>query len=161
MSIRGDQGDTGQQCVQPDQRTTESMTLTELVSRHWVVIRYLIAGGYNTVFGFAVFSGLYLLLEHQVHYLFIAVVAQVIGITNSFLVYRYLVFKSRGNIIYEYLRIYVVYGVSFVLGILLLALLVEIAGLHPILAQFFIIIVTVIVSYFGHSRFTFNQKSGE
>ena len=135
--------------------------LPKAIARHWTVIKYLIAGGYNTIFGFGVFSGLYLLLAHQVHYLFIAMVTQVIGITNSFLVYRYFVFKSRGNIIYEYLRIYVVYGVSFVLGILLLALLVEIAGLHPILAQFFIIIVTVIVSYFGHSRFTFSQKSGE
>ena len=137
------------------------VSLAELVSKHWVVIRYLLAGGYNTVFGFAVFAGLFLVFENQVHYIFIAIVSQIIGITNSFLTYRYFVFKSTGNIIHEYLRIYVVYGVSFVLGILLLALLVEIAGLHPILANLFVIIITVIVSYFGNSRFTFKQKPGE
>ena len=135
------------------------MNIQALVSRHWTVIKYLLAGGYNTAFGFAVFSGLYLLLENQVHYLMIAIISQIIAITNSFLVYRYFVFKSTGNIIHEYLRIYVVYGISFVLGLLLLALLVELAGLHPILANLFVIVTTVIISYLGNSRFTFNQKS--
>ena len=122
------------------------------------MIKYLLAGGYNTIFGFAVFSGLYLLLENQVHYLIIAIISQIIAITNSFLIYRYFVFKSTGNIIYEYLRIYVVYGISFVLGLLMLALLVELAGLHPILANLLIIVTTVVISYLGNSRFTFNQK---
>ena len=133
------------------------MILTEQISKHWVVIRYVIAGGYNTIFGFAVFSGLFLLFEHQLHYIFIAILTQVIAITNAFLVYRYLIFKSSGNIIHEYLKTYLVYAVSGVLSILLLALLVELAGLHPILGQFLVIVATVIVSYFGHSRFTFKQ----
>ena len=111
------------------------MNITSFVSRNWTVIKYLLAGGYNTIFGLAVFSGLYLLLENQVHYLIIATVSQIIAITNSFLIYRYLVFKSTGNIVNEYLRIYVVYGISFALGLVLLALLVELAGLHPILAN--------------------------
>jgi putative flippase GtrA len=134
------------------------LKLLETITRHWTVIKYLIAGGYNTVFGFLVFTALFLLLEHQVHYLFIAVITQVISITNAFLVYRYIVFKSTDNIIAEYLRIYVVYGLSFVLGILLLALLVELAHLHPVQAQFCVIVVTVIISYVGHSRFTFSQN---
>ena len=134
------------------------MNLRELLSQHWVLIRYLIAGGYNTLFGFGFFSGLYLLLVDQVHYLFLAIISQVVAITNSFLVYRYFVFKSTGNIFHEYLRIYVVYGVSFVLGLLSLAVLVEALGLHPILANLFVIVITVIISYFGNSRFTFSQK---
>ena len=135
--------------------------LLKAIARHWTVIRYLIAGGYNTVFGFAVFTGLFFLLESNLHYLGIAIITQIISITNSYIVYRVFVFKSRGRVLGEYLRIYVVYGVSFILGIALLALLVELAGLHPILAQFFVIIITVIVSYIGHSRFTFNQGTAE
>lgn len=131
--------------------------LSKVIARHWTLIKYLIAGGYNTVFGFAVFTGLYFLLKSELHYLGIAIIAQVINITNSYVVYRFFVFKSRGRIIEEYFRIYIVYGISFILGIALLTLLVELAGLHPVLAQFFVIIITVIVSYIGNSRFTFNQ----
>ena len=131
--------------------------LSKVIARHWTLIKYLIAGGYNTVFGFAVFTGLYFLLKSELHYLGIAIIAQVINITNSYAVYRFFVFKSRGRIIEEYFRIYIVYGISFILGIALLTLLVELAGLHPVLAQFFVIITTVIVSYIGNSRFTFNQ----
>ena len=134
------------------------VNISDLFSRHSTVIKYLLAGGYNTLFGFVLFSGLYLLLESQVHYILIAIASQVIAITNSFLVYRFFVFKSTGNIIHEYFRIYVVYGISFVLGLLLLALLVELAGLHPILANLVVITTTVIVSYIGNSRFTFKQK---
>jgi putative flippase GtrA len=133
----------------------------EFIARHWLQIRYLIAGGYNTLFGFGFFSGLYLLLGEEVHYLLLAIISQVVAITNSFLVYRYFVFKSKGNIIHEYLRIYVVYGVSFVLGLTLLAIQVETLGVHPILANLFVIVITVIISYFGNSRFTFNQKRQE
>lgn len=132
--------------------------LSKVIARHWTLIKYLIAGGYNTVFGFAVFTGLYFLLKSELHYLGIAIIAQVINITNSYVVYRFFVFKSRGRIIEEYFRIYIVYGISFILGIALLTLLVELAGLHPVLAQFFVIIITVIVSYIGNRRFTFNQR---
>ena len=132
--------------------------LPKAIARHWTLIRYLIAGGYNTVFGFAVFTGLFILLESDLHYLGIAIITQIISITNSYIVYRVFVFKSRGKIINEYFRIYIVYGISFILGIALLTLLVELAGLHPILAQFFVIIITVIVSYIGNRRFTFNQR---
>ncbi|MCH7741928.1 MAG: GtrA family protein [Proteobacteria bacterium] len=134
------------------------MMLPKAIARHWTLIRYLIAGGYNTVFGFAVFTGLFFLLESDLHYLGIAILTQIISITNSYIVYRVFVFKSRGRIINEYFRIYIVYGISFILGIALLTLLVEFAGLHPVLAQFFVIIITVIVSYIGNRRFTFNQR---
>ncbi|MBT4161168.1 MAG: GtrA family protein [Gammaproteobacteria bacterium] len=137
------------------------ISILKIYHDHAEVIRYLIAGGYNTVFGFLAFAGLYLLLEPQLHYLVIAAIAQILAITNAFLVYRYFVFKSEGNLIHEYLKIYVVYGVTFVLSIVMLALLVELLGMHPIVAQFFIIVVTVIVSYFGNSRFTFNSKSND
>ncbi len=137
------------------------MKTPAVIKRHQVVLRYLLAGGYNTVFGFAVFTGLYYLLIEHLHYLIIATLAQVIGITNSWLVYRVFVFRSKGNMVREYLKIYIVYGTSFFLGIALLALLVELAGMHPVAAQFLVILVTVVVSYLGNSRFTFRSGNTE
>jgi len=137
------------------------MTLKLIIERlyHNEIFRYLLAGGYNTIFGFLAFSGLYLLFAESLHYLLIATFSHVLAVTNAFLVYRYLVFKSTGNIWHEYLKVYVVYGVSFGLSLILLAMLVEILHLHPIMAQFFVILFTVIISYVGHSRFTFRSGS--
>lgn len=133
--------------------------LLRLFNEHLEVVKYLVAGGYNTAFGFGVFAGLYYLCAGYLHYLMIAVIAQVVAITNAFLVYRFLVFKSTGNILHEYVKVYLVYGASFLITLVLLALLVEILALHPVLAQFFVTVVTVVVSYLGHSRFTFRGRS--
>ncbi len=124
-------------------------------------IRYLIAGGYNTLFGFLVFTGLYFLLEDVLHYLVISVITQIIAITNAYIVYRMFVFKSKGRVAREYVRVYMVYGFTFVLSLLLLALQVELFGMHPVVAQFFVIAVTAIVSYLSHSRFTFKPETSD
>ncbi|MFT7220019.1 MAG: putative flippase GtrA [Candidatus Azotimanducaceae bacterium] len=129
--------------------------LRELMIKHEQIIRFLIAGGYNTVFGLAVFSGLYLYFEDQFHYLVIAAIANVLAITNGFFVYRYFVFRSTGNLLLEYIKIYAVYGVAFAINLVVLMLLVEFVSFHPIAGQVVIVFVTTIVSYFGHSRFTF------
>ena len=126
----------------------------------WQLIKFLIAGAYNTAFSLAVFAGLYFLLQDLIHYTLIAILTYFIAITNSFLIHRYLVFRSRGNIVHEYLKSYVVYAASFVVNFVLLVLLVELAGLHPILAQAFTIVATVIVSFIGNSRFVFKTRTG-
>jgi putative flippase GtrA len=128
------------------------------VSQHKQIIIYLIAGGYNTVFGFLFFAGLYFLLQDKLHYLPIAVISTFVSITNSFLVYRYLVFKSTSSIVREYVRIYAVYGASFILSLMLLALLVELLHMHPIAGQLIVTIASAVFSYFGNSRFTFKES---
>ncbi len=121
------------------------------------VVKFLLAGAYNTGFSMIVFAGLYLLLANLIHYTLIAVLTHIVAITNSFLIHRYFVFRSEGPIVKEYFRSYVVYAAAFIASMTMLVLLVEIAGLHPILAQFLTIVVTVAISYFGNSRFTFQQ----
>lgn len=138
-------------------------TLTASAYRFWQrherKIRFLIAGGFNTVFGLTTFTGLYLLFSDTIHYLAIAVIANLLAITCAFFIYRYLVFKSNGPIIKEYFKMYAVYAVSFSINIVLLAALVETINLHPIAGQVIVVFVTVIFSYFGHSRFTFSTPS--
>lgn len=112
--------------TEPDISSRLTQLYREYLQKYGTVIRYLVAGGYNTLF--------------------------------AFLVYRYLVFKSDGNFLAEYFRTYLVYGVSFLVNLGMLAALVEVAGLHPILAQGLTVFVTVIISYFGHSRFTFRRS---
>ncbi len=120
-------------------------------------IRYLLAGGWNTAFGYGVGVGLYNILSPTMHVLIIGTIANVLSISMSFLTYKLFVFKTKGSWLREYVRTYIVYGGASLLGILLLWLLVDGAGLKIWLAQAGVIVVTVVVSFTGHSRFTFHR----
>jgi putative flippase GtrA len=121
-------------------------------------IRYIAVGVWNTVFSYAVFVYLYYLTNSWLHYMFILVLSQVVGLTNAYICYKLLVFKTKGNIIREYLRFYVVYGSTFIVNLLLIGLFVEALGINPVISQGIIAIIVVTMAYFGHSRFSFNTK---
>ncbi|MBF0176572.1 MAG: GtrA family protein [Magnetococcales bacterium] len=131
------------------------IALGDLWRQHQNVIRYLIGGAYNTLFGFLFFAGIYYLFADVVHYLLLSVVSQVASVTNAFLVYRLFVFKSKGNALREYVRFYLVYGVSFIVGIVSMWIMVEVFAIHPIVSQLLILLSTVTISYFGHKNFSF------
>jgi len=121
--------------------------------------RYLLVGGFNTLVGYGLGVGLYLTLADRLHILVIGVIANILAISVSFTTYKYLVFRSPGRWLMEYLRSYLVYGGSALVGIMLLWLLVD--GLHmPIwLAQGLAMLIMVVASYLGHDRFTFRYPS--
>ena len=124
---------------------------------HLRELRYLLVGGFNTLVGYGLGVGLYLALSPMLHILVIGVIGSILAITVSFTTYKCIVFRTRGHWLLEYLRSYVVYGGSAVIGILLLWLLVD--GLkRPIwYAQGIAILLTVIFSYVGHTRYTFRR----
>lgn len=112
-------------------------------------------GGWNTVFSYATFAALYFLLASSIHYIALLVVNYIIGITNAYIFYKFFVFKTKGNYLREYLRFYLVYGIAFIVNILLLPFSVEVLKLSPLVAQALIVFITVAISYTGHSRFSF------
>lgn len=121
-------------------------------------IRYLIAGGWNTAFGYCLGVGLYLLLSDRLHITLIAVICNILAISMSFLTYKLFVFKTPGNWLNEYLRSFVVYGAMALLGILLLWCFVDLLGIGIWWAQALVIFLTVFISYFGHKLFTFKSR---
>lgn len=120
-------------------------------------LRYLVVGGINTLFGYGLGVGLYLALSPMLHILVIGVIGSVIAITFSFTTYKLFVFGTRGHWLKEYLRSYVVYGGTGVLGILLVWVLVDGLRMPIWIAQGIAILLTVLVSYLGHARFTFRR----
>lgn len=134
-----------------------------LLRKHEQKIRYLLVGGWNTVFSYATFALLYFLLASSIHYIALLVVNYIIGITNAYICYKFLVFKTRGNYLREYIRFYVVYGFAFFLNIALLPIFIEVFKLHPLISQAFILFFIVIISYTGHKNYSFktgNQPQG-
>lgn len=120
-------------------------------------IRYLLTGGVNTAFSYAVYVALTWFLSGYVRgaYMIAAVLGNVLNISFSYLNYKFFVFKTRGNYLREYLRAYLVYGGVALLGLALLPFLVEVLGIDPYLAPLVIIPVTVLCSFLGHKHFSF------
>lgn len=121
------------------------------------MLRYLIVGGLNTAFGYFATVGLYYALRSQLHIVVIGVIANVVCITVSFMTYKLFVFSSRGSWWYEYLRCYVVYGGSALIGIAGLWLLVNVLGIPFWIAQGLLMVISVVISFAGHDRFTFKK----
>lgn len=121
--------------------------------------RYLVSGAWNTAFGYAAFALLAAWLVPRVHYLLVAAVANVLAITNAYVVHKVLVFRTKGNYLREYARYYVVYGATAVGGLALLALFVNGFGLNLYLAQACALGVQTVASFLGHRRFSFSAPS--
>lgn len=117
--------------------------------------RYLLAGSWNTGFGYLCGVSMYYLFGDWMGVLIVAILSNILAISMSFFTYKLFVFRTKGNWVKEYLRAYLVYGLSAIVGILLLMIFVKLLDIEFWLAQALVILVTVIISYIGHKRFTF------
>lgn len=117
--------------------------------------RYLAIGLWNTLAGYAIFAGLYLVIGPQVGYMVTALISHVLAVVQSFLTQRHLVFRSQGNWWAEYLRFNLAHLGSLLTGLALLPILVELIGFTPLIAQVLSTLLIVVISYFVHQHFTF------
>lgn len=122
-------------------------------------VRFLVAGGINTVVGYLVFSGLYVLLHQHVHYLVIGILAQAVALTSAFIVYRRLVFLSNDGWIATFIRFNLSQLVAFGGGLAGLYLFVRFGHLPPLIAQAIVILLTVMLSYALHRYYSFRRGS--
>lgn len=121
--------------------------------------RYLVSGAWNTLFGYSVMVALYEIFSPSLNIIFIAILANVAAITMAFLTYKCFVFHTKGNWFLEYVKSYLVYGSLTVLNIFLTWLLVEQMGISIWISQGICIPIAVVISYVGHSRFTFKNSA--
>lgn len=141
-------------------------------------VRYMLVGIWNTAMGYGLFAYFtFLFTKFSVHgYIYAALVSNAIAITIAFFGYKFIVFRTRGNYLKEYLRCVTVYGSAALPGIPLLAALKNIIAhyakahpysiavhghvltllaLSPYVAQAIITGFTVFYSFFGHRKFSF------
>ena len=134
---------------------------------HQVKIRFFLIGIWNTIFGYGTYIGLDYLFamifqKRYVAYMMAALLSNIIGTTSAFLFHKYITFKSsvKGmGVIGEYFRFYSTYTVTNILGLALLPVFVEVFKIDPKISGALLIPITAIVSYYGHSRFSFAEKS--
>ena len=126
----------------------------------WRIVRYLFVGGWNTLFGMGLFALLYRLWGTQQNYLIIAATVNIVAVTNAFFCYKWLVFRTKGNYLREYLKCWTVYGSSALIGTAGMVLLVELAGMNPVWANILLTALGIAWSYLGHRFFSFRTCRG-
>ena len=122
--------------------------------------RYLLAGGWNTFFGYGLMVVIYDQYKEQAHILLLGAICNVISITMSFVTYKLFVFRTHGDWIGEWMRSFVVYGGAALLSMTLLWVLVDFIQMNIFFAQALAIVIVVTASYIGHAAYTFNKSKG-
>lgn len=119
-------------------------------------VRFLAVGAFNTSFAYVVYAALVL---PGVPYLLALLVAHVLSVLVAFVLYRRLVFAVRGRVLGDLWRFWSVYLGALALNVALLPLLVEGAGITPLLAQGLLAGLSAASSWLGHSRFSFRRTT--
>jgi len=102
--------------------------------------------------------GLHYILIPHLDLIAVTVIANICGITMSFVTYKLLVFCTVGNWLKEYFKSYIVYGGAACFNVFLIWGLSGKLGLSIWLAQGVAIPLGVISSYFGHKKFTYRKS---
>jgi putative flippase GtrA len=122
-------------------------------------VRFVLVGGVNTLLGYGLFAAFWLSAGDGIGYLGSLYASYAVAIVAAFALHRRFTFRvhGTGSVIVDFLRFASVHVVSLVINTAALPLLVEAGGLYPLLAQAIVVVVTTLVSYFGHKLFSFRR----
>ena len=134
--------------------------LAQFFLRRREQILYLVVGGWNTLFGYAVWALLYFLLRSHLHYLAIQVIGWPIAVANAYICYRYIVFRSRGSVWRELPRFSLVYVGGLVLTLAVLPILVHVIPFNLYVIQALFMAVVIVLTYLAHKYFSFRRCRG-
>lgn len=124
-------------------------------------IAFVIVGVANTFIGAGWFIFFEMTAGRIAGYMVSLALAHVASVLCAFILYRWLVFRVRGQVLRDLARFEVVYLGGLVLNALLLPFSVEVMGIAPIPSQMMIVFITAAVSYLGHKYFSFRRASTE
>jgi putative flippase GtrA len=150
--------------------TTAQGMLGRFNERHGEKLRYLLVGVWNTAIGYVVFllalrylgptlqalsgSGLADWISHY-YYLVVQWAVWVVMVVNSTVTMKYFAFRSKGHLLHQIGRAYLVYLPAQGLSSAILWLTVKVLGLSPAIGQLVTIAFATVFSYLGHKYFTF------
>ena len=130
-----------------------------LANRHQTKVRFLLAGALNTAVGLAVYPGLYFLAAPlKLHYLMILAISQVVCVIFAFLTSKFLVFRTSGYYLRESGKFLVFHLSYFLVNLVALPALVELAGMNPVWGQTLFAVLVIVTSYFWHGLITFSSS---
>lgn len=123
-------------------------------------VRFVLAGALNTAFGFACFVFYQHVVGQHWGYMWSLALAHVTSVLFAFGTHRWFVFRVSGGVLRDLWRFESVYLASIGMNAVFLPAAVELAHLPVLVAQALITAVGVVLSWLGHSRFSFRRKAG-
>ena len=132
---------------------------------------YIAVGVWNTLFGTAVYFGFVWFFADlgRYGYMLAAVAGNIIAISESFLTYKLLVFRTKGNWLSEYVKCWLVYGGAALINMAFLPFCVEgirwfspvrLKDYAPYLGGLLMTGLTITISFVGHKNITFKRQIG-
>ncbi|OBG95559.1 polysaccharide biosynthesis protein GtrA [Mycobacterium sp. E3298] len=131
-------------------------------------VAFVVVGAINAIVGFGIFVACSETIGHFVDHRFGKVagslvslgVMYVLSILFAFVMHRRFVFRVRGHVLRDLLRYWSVYLTTLGINAVLLPVFVEL-GLPRIEAQAIIVVLTALMSYFGHRHFSFRRGAAD
>ncbi|MEO5559121.1 MAG: GtrA family protein [Dokdonella sp.] len=160
-------------------RTSTMVTLVvTLLNRR--EIRFLLAGAYNTVFGYLAFLLVYWTLAAMASAELCVAISYLPSLVNAYLVQKYFVFHPAGwlsgivrprtppantkpsvGTAAEFVRFSIVNTSVLLINLAFLPLAISYGGMRPPMAQALFLVLAVTVSYFAHRTFSFRSQTRE
>lgn len=131
------------------------MNVDELIKQKGGLVQFIkfcIVGISNTAIGLGTY---YLFLWMGFHYIIANVLSWIISVFNAFYWNNKYVFDSKSSWIKSLYKTYVSYGVSFILGVVLIYVLVEWIKISEIIAPLVILIITIPLNFLMNKFWAF------
>lgn len=142
-------------------RQRRSLQRLALRSRpqHRDKVKYLVVGGWNSLFSYGSFVILYFLLEGRAEPSAILAIAYAIASVNGYLTFRHFVFVSVRHPLVEYVRYQAVYLPILGVNLIVLPLALTYTSLNAYAIQALFAIFSVVASYLGNKYFAFRKPN--
>ncbi len=121
-------------------------------------LRYLLVGGYNTVFAYSTFAVSYYFLQNYLSYNTILFIIYILSVPIAFFLLRFFVFRSTSSIKKELPKTYFTYIFIYFLNALLLYLFVNVVKVTPYIGQLFCTFIIPCITYFILKHFSFKKS---
>jgi putative flippase GtrA len=119
------------------------------------IIKFCCVGILNTIVGYGVFF----ILVNYLYYLVALLIAHIIGVIHSFFWNKYWIFRTKKISLAEFIKFNVIYVVVFVVNAVALFACVDIIYVDPKLAQFLLLPIITVISFFGQKLWTFKANA--
>lgn len=120
--------------------------------------RFVIAGAWNTLFGYLAFLGVYAAAHPRLGATGILCVSYLIALSQSFAIQRAWVFRSQGRVARELPRFVAANSLVFGANLAFLPIAIRVSDIPPPMLQGVFVVVSTVASYFLHKHFSFAHK---
>ena len=120
--------------------------------------RYLITGGYNTVFGYLLFILIFYYFSSTVSHYFLLGICHLLGTIHNFFSYSTFVFKPKTNAFKNYFKFNLVYLFIFLLNLVMFTLLTKVMNWNLYFSQALIVALIAVLGYILNKNYAFSNK---